>query len=108
MSAVDAATADDAIGRFWLESWRLLKPGGRYVSLNFTRKERLLDSWFTSWSVQVGTALGVAPWTVTPLSCSPSMIPDCDRVEGVKHSTFVAVKSGPSLEELEARKHECE
>eukprot|EP00927_Polykrikos_kofoidii_P071109 TRINITY_DN67436_c0_g1_i1.p1 TRINITY_DN67436_c0_g1~~TRINITY_DN67436_c0_g1_i1.p1 ORF type:complete len:314 (+),score=63.16 TRINITY_DN67436_c0_g1_i1:246-1187(+) len=94
----EPAAADQAIGSYWLEAWRVLRPGGLLFAFNFTPRSLLVDKWMANWMQQVGEALGSSPWTIDELaSVSPSHVPNSDIEKGVRHSLFVATKCGEAV-----------
>lgn len=70
--AAPAIDKDEAITNLWAETWRVLQPGGMYISLNFIMDSAVekghTQKCLQSWTSQIGEAMGRPPWRILPIN----------------------------------------
>lgn len=57
----DMAGMNRGLNHLWCESWDVLRPGGRYISLNVCPIEGRKD-WFSKWAEGIAKNIGQEPW----------------------------------------------
>lgn len=78
------------------EIWRVLKPGGKYLSMNISPRADILDHSVKDWREMIAKTAGADPWTSVEEFEGRATIPPpeifSNRPKGEKNSFFVATK----------------